>query len=217
MKTIITLIIATLLLCAFTQVEDINKVYSKTSNCDSLYTEKMNKRYSNGKDGFLKDIAKEINCPKKARENCIVGYSILNFRIDAQGLIKDIEFVNQMGFGIDEEVIRSLNSTSGKWLEAGEDTKFQLPILFLLSNKKIGKYGCESLIVISAYSSANSNCKEILSDDELLKKAEKLESSKKKNSKQLLKAYEDLARRFPFDKSYKEKIKEYQSLMKAEK
>lgn len=78
---------------------------------------------------------KKIEYPPAAMENEIMGTVKLRFSIDNKGNVINIEVVSKkLGFGLEEEAIRILKLTSGKWtpVEHATATKYVLPIKFTL-------------------------------------------------------------------------------------
>ncbi|OCX51269.1 hypothetical protein BEL04_20580 [Mucilaginibacter sp. PPCGB 2223] len=62
---------------------------------------------------FLKE---NLVYPEYSRQNCISGTIQVSFNIDAQGRIHNVKIYKGMGIDLDDEAIRVLKLTSGKWI-----------------------------------------------------------------------------------------------------
>lgn len=83
-------------------------------------------------------IANEIEYPRIARDNGIEGTVFVQLTIDESGNVKSAEMYRGIGGGCDEESVRVLKLTSGKWIPAYDDgkpieMKYTQPIKFTLS------------------------------------------------------------------------------------
>ena len=82
-----------------------------------------------------KYIANKTNYPKNAEQYCISGRVYVNFIVDSLGNVDSAKALNSLGYGCDEEAIRVLLSTSGKWKPGIKDNKpinmsFSIPVIF---------------------------------------------------------------------------------------
>jgi Ca-activated chloride channel family protein len=80
----------------------------------SAITEKM-PEFPGGQSNLDSFISKNLNYPQIAKENGISGVVYLSFIVDKKGNISDIKVVRGIGSGCDEEAIRILKLSSGKW------------------------------------------------------------------------------------------------------
>lgn len=93
-----------------------------------------------GNEGLLRFVAENVRYPEIARKNKVEGKVALKFVIRMDGSVTDIETFNEkkLGYGLEEEAIRVVKLTSGKWdpahLRPGEpcNVLFRLPLLFKL-------------------------------------------------------------------------------------
>ncbi|MBX2897441.1 MAG: TonB family protein [Cyclobacteriaceae bacterium] len=67
-----------------------------------------------GMTAFYGHIARNLKYPKEARKGKIEGRVMLKFIVDSDGSIKDIQVLQGIGGGCDEEAVRVV-STSPKW------------------------------------------------------------------------------------------------------
>lgn len=78
-----------------------------------------------GATSFNDYVNKNLNYPFQAMANCIEGLIVLEYTLTAEGTVQEPDFLSSVGAGCDEEALRILRSTSGKWLPAkknGEKT-----------------------------------------------------------------------------------------------
>ncbi len=85
-------------------------------------------------------IFKNINYPKEAKEQGLEGMVVSQFVINADGQVKDIKIIKELGGGCDEEVIRIIGAMP-KWIPGKKEGKnvnvqFKLPIKFKLDDKE---------------------------------------------------------------------------------
>ncbi|MEM1123279.1 MAG: energy transducer TonB, partial [Bacteroidota bacterium] len=97
------------------------------SNLDKLYPE--------GHKAFLNVIYQNVKYPAPARENCRVGKLKTLVSIDTSGAVKSVSLVNRLGMGIDEEVVRVLELTSGNWLK-GRSLKYPINFAFRIGDNQ---------------------------------------------------------------------------------
>ncbi len=89
-----------------------------------------------GLEGWNEYLASNLKYPAQAREMGIEGTVILNFVINSDGSISDVEVLKGIGGGCDEEAIRVIEN-SPKWKPAEEGGKlvnyrFRIPVRFKL-------------------------------------------------------------------------------------
>jgi Ca-activated chloride channel family protein len=68
-------------------------------------------------------IAKQMKYPTLARENGIAGSVYVSFTVDEKGAVTHIKVLRGIGGGCDEEAIRLVKLTSGKWKPAIQNGK----------------------------------------------------------------------------------------------
>lgn len=107
---------------------------SATQNVDFVQAEFLGE-YENGLHAL---ISKNITYPEIAKENNISGEVKVFFQIDTLGNVINLDFVGQrLGFGFEEEAIRVVSLTNGKWKPATQNSKpiisqMVVPIVFEL-------------------------------------------------------------------------------------
>ncbi|WP_442794190.1 energy transducer TonB [Pelobium manganitolerans] len=86
-------------------------------------------------------LSSEMRYPAYAKQHCIEGTVSISFKLDAEGTLRDVRVKKGLGIDLDDEAIRLIQLTKGKWkLDKNYDTTQELivPIKFELQN-----YGCQ--------------------------------------------------------------------------
>ena len=92
--------------------------------------------FPGGEEGLQKFIAENISYPAMALENDQQGTVNVVFVIDKTGHVKDIAIIgSKKGFGLEDEAMRVIKATSGKWRPAKQRDKpvsmrFRIPVKF---------------------------------------------------------------------------------------
>lgn len=113
-----------LLLCLLLLIS--SRIYSKSAFPDEVY--------EGGVEGFSKDFSKSVQYPQSARVNLYYTTSIVNILVSPAGKLKKIELLNQVDYGIGQEMIRVLTKVTTKWkpFESGEDKSIIVAVTFTL-------------------------------------------------------------------------------------
>lgn len=108
-------------------IENLNN----ESNKDSIYiTTEVMPEYPGGINAFREFVAANFKTPKTNRD--IKGTLIINFVVEPDGSLSDIEVVRDLGFGTGFEAVRILK-LADKWIPGVQDGKpvrvrYTLPI-----------------------------------------------------------------------------------------
>ncbi len=62
--------------------------------------------YPGGKDAYLKFMEGNLRYPQEAIDKGIEGAVQVNYRVDSEGNVRDIQLEKGIGFGCDEEALR---------------------------------------------------------------------------------------------------------------
>jgi TonB family protein len=97
--------------------------------------------FPGGPRGFGKFLQKKLKYPKKLqRANLNVPNLVVKvqFIVNPDRSVSDFEIIKSVGYGCDEEAIRVLKLTSGKWTPGKQDgrfvrTRFTQPITFIIT------------------------------------------------------------------------------------
>jgi len=84
-----------------------------------------------GKMGLEAFLAASINYPQRAQEKGIKGNVYVSFTVDKKGKVTDIKVLRGIGGGCDEEALRVIKLTSGKWkpgMQNGKPVKVTMSI-----------------------------------------------------------------------------------------
>jgi TonB family protein len=102
------------------------------------YTEaEINAQFKGGLAGLGMFLAKNIKYPKEAAKSNISGKVYLSFVVCEDGSLCNYEILKGIGGGCDEEALRVVKESSGKWepgLQYGKKVrvKYNLPVSFIL-------------------------------------------------------------------------------------
>ncbi|AMR30550.1 hypothetical protein A0256_03485 [Mucilaginibacter sp. PAMC 26640] len=101
--------------------------------------------FPGGNAAFAKYLTKTIRYPADARRNKIQGRVITSFIVREDGSISDVQVLNGIGHGADEEAIRVVKAMP-KWYPGMQNghpvnVKYTVPINFALSGKQLNLLG----------------------------------------------------------------------------
>ena len=107
---------------------------------EKIYTVvEQNAEYTGGMSALIKFISSTIVYPDYAKENEIQGRVYLQFVVRTDGSLSDIKVARSVPGGsmLDNEAIRVVKLTSGKWIPARQNGKpvscrMNLPVSFVL-------------------------------------------------------------------------------------
>lgn len=120
----------------FTAVIDENEGYEEAEKIFDFV--ESDAQYPGGNKAFLEFLASQINYPRNAARMGVEGTVILQYVINTDGTITDIEIIKGIGFGCDEEAKRVLamapNWTPGKQRGIPVRVRQRVPIKFKLGN-----------------------------------------------------------------------------------
>ncbi len=94
--------------------------------------------FKGGQEELYKYLGSNLEYPPVALEDSIAGTVILLFVVEKDGTIKEISVVSKkLGYGLEEEAIRVIKSTSGMWTAAKQRDKnvrmrYRLPVKFVI-------------------------------------------------------------------------------------
>ncbi len=167
----------------------------------------LNENYQEGERAFLEKIYKNIDYPKSARDARRVGKLKVIIKITPRGQLKEIEFLNKLGYGLEEEVIRMINLVGNDWKKTDSDSlrTIELVFAFQLGGIPIIKGD----INVTAEGVLCKSNKFYLSRFKKFMKKKKYEKAKK--------VTEELLRRDPDSEKYRELDKIVQENLKAVK
>lgn len=97
-----------------------------------------------GNDFLTYEIGKRIRYPEEAVENGITGKVYVSFVIDKSGNTNSFKILKSLGFGLDEEVLRVLQSLPHNWLPGiykgnPVDVEYIYPVSFNLQTLYLDK------------------------------------------------------------------------------
>ncbi|WP_158825952.1 energy transducer TonB [Mucilaginibacter lacusdianchii] len=88
--------------------------------------------FKGGQTAFNSFIASHLMYPEFSRQNCISAVVRVGFQVDKTGTVSDVRVEQGPGIDLDEEAVRVIKLTSGKWTlpENISSTRLILPIRF---------------------------------------------------------------------------------------
>lgn len=187
-------------------------VFSKnnTSSSNNTFTNNevnsfyyvLDNRFKGGSDAFIALFEKKVKYPDNALENCRVGMSKINLKIDKDGSMT-FELTNPLGFGIDKAVSDFFELTKPEWKSWSRVSELEMSIGFSIVTSKDSYYPHEADLVIKRqpaykWSTGDMFC---ATDESNTKKIKKL--IKKKKYAKALPYIEEMLRRYPDSKEFK--------------
>ncbi len=110
-----------------------------TGRTDTLeYTvEEQQPEFMGGMNGLGQLLAQNIRYPSEAQKSRVEGRVFVSFVINTDGNVSDVNVLKGIGFGCDEEAVRVVKLTNGRWkpgIQRGRPVrvKYNLPINFAL-------------------------------------------------------------------------------------
>lgn len=115
-------------------VENSNLKDAESGNMLFTIVEQM-PEFSGGQKAFDAFLTKNLVYPQKAVEKGITGIVYISFSVDKKGNVSDLRVLRGIGGGCDEEAIRVIKLTSGKWkpgMQNGKPVKvtMNIPVKF---------------------------------------------------------------------------------------
>lgn len=107
--------------------EEFSKTESKdfvTEDSENLFVvvESM-PEFTGGQKAFEAFLTSNLRYPQSAKEMCIMGKVYVSFTIDKAGNVTNVKVLRGIGGGCDEEAVRVIKLTSGKWKPGKQNGK----------------------------------------------------------------------------------------------
>ncbi len=187
---------------AFTQSGEQSMSISESRNKNIKH--QLDFRFKGGSGEFERVFFTIVDYTEEARKGCIMGVSIMSFKVSCDNKISDFRIKNPLGNGLNEKLGQFFSATEGQWNTCSDEkyTKFEIPIMFIIENAETAGKGY--LTVEGKY--PGFKCK---SDAYFLEEFEKLKT--KKRSKKALQALDELIRRDPYNNDYIDLKKQFLS------
>jgi len=105
----------------------------------SLFFQDSSPSFKGGRQELEAFFAQHIIYPEFSKNNCIESTVSISFKLDKNGNVYDAKVENGPGIDLDEEALRIIKLTSGKWnVPKSNNDRLTIPINFSLKN-----YNCE--------------------------------------------------------------------------
>lgn len=159
----------------------------------------LNRRYKGGEMAFIKYMSDNLRYPTEAMANCRIGIVLATLKLRPSGDLDSVFFKNEIeiGMGIEDEILRAVWSTRGKWIKSEMPTILSFSVAFQMEEEHLP----DATIVLVGYGMPKGGCP---SDKSLIKNYEKYK--KKDQYKEARAACEDLVRRMPQNEFYKQEL-----------
>jgi len=107
--------------------DEFSKTESKdfvTEDSENLFVvvESM-PEFTGGQKAFEAFLTSNLRYPQSAKEMCIMGKVYVSFLIDKAGNVTNVKVLRGIGCGCDEEAVRVIKLTSGKWKPGKQNGK----------------------------------------------------------------------------------------------
>ncbi len=95
-------------------------------------------RFRGGFYTFEKLFLQTVKYTDMARQNCIIGITIVSFQVDCEGTLRDVKIKNPLHYGLDQEIQKFMNATRGHWNKCHDNkyTRFSVPIQFTMEGTR---------------------------------------------------------------------------------
>lgn len=145
------------------------------------------------KGGLEAFINKNKIYPPYAKYNCLQGIIKVAFKVNAKGDVYAAEIADGMGIDLDEEALRLINMSSGKWIVP--KTHDTASVLIVPVNFKLDGYGCErkTQAELSLAIQAYKNREELIDVIANFYRSKAKGESKAEDEQRILRIKEDLA------------------------
>ncbi|MCU7496830.1 MAG: energy transducer TonB [Ignavibacteria bacterium] len=115
---------------------DIVKDNKTEENTVFNWAEEM-PRFSEGEDALLSFLMENIHYPELARKVGVEGKVLVSFTVEKSGSLSNMRVIKSIGGGCDEEALRVVALTAGKWIAGKQNGKavkvnISIPIVFSL-------------------------------------------------------------------------------------
>lgn len=122
-------------------------------------------KFKGGTNALNNFLAENLVYPEYSKQNCISGTIEVSFQLKEDGAVYHVKIVQGFGIDLDEEAIRIVKMTSGKWIvppNYDTGTNLILPINFRLDDSGCAKFDRNSMdAAIEAYKARESLVKAV--------------------------------------------------------
>jgi len=111
-------------------------------------------RYKGGDDDLAYFLKENIVYPEYSRQNCISGIIQVSFNLDAAGKLHNVKVYKGMGIDLDDEAVRVIRLTSGKWIVPADNdpnARLVIPINFSADQTRCHEIRSDIGAAIEAY------------------------------------------------------------------
>ncbi|WKN43552.1 TonB family protein [Tunicatimonas pelagia] len=99
--------------------------------------------YVGGMDAFYQYVANEVKYPAQARQQSVEGHVFVQFVVEKDGSLTDVQVIKGIGAGCDQEAVRVVENSPafkpGKQRGKPVRVRMVMPITFILNGDNLGK------------------------------------------------------------------------------
>lgn len=161
-------------------------------------------RYRGGPSAFYKTLGSTLNYPNRAHRTARVGTSIVSLTLSPEGTFAQMEIINPLGKGIDEDILQTFQKTEDQWLPqpGAGPIRMYFVITYMINNWSFYRLAPDSAIfqdelIVRAVRRGHSLQR---AHKKLINKLHKLQENKK--FKKALKIADELIRRDPLNSQW---------------
>ncbi len=161
-------------------------------------------RYQGGPSAFYKTLGETLSYPPTAHRTARVGTSIVSLTLSPEGTFAQLEIINPLGKGIDEDILQTFRKNENQWLPQPDASPIRMyfVITYMINSQSFYRVAPDPAFfqeeitvraVIRGHSVQRSHKK-------LINKLHKLRE--KKRFKKALKVADELIRRDPLNSQW---------------
>ncbi len=161
-------------------------------------------RYAGGAQAFYQFLGKTLRYPPRAKGTARVGTSIVELTLSSEGKFTNLEVINPLGKGIDEDIMQTFQKTEDQWLALPGVSPIRMYffITYMINKRSFYRMAPDSTLFqeevsVNAYGSIHLPQR---SNARLIKNLDKFQE--KKNFKKALKVVNELIRRDPLNSQW---------------
>ncbi|GAB3268781.1 hypothetical protein GCM10027347_38430 [Larkinella harenae] len=113
------------------------KLYDEKGNVSTYNELEKQPEFKGGMAGLGRFLSSTLRYPVEAQQKKVQGRVLVTFTIDADGHVSDVKVIRGIGYGADEEAMRVVKATDGKWtpgIQRGRkvNVRYTMPLNFAL-------------------------------------------------------------------------------------
>lgn len=168
------------------------------------FEEFVNQYYEGGHEAFLQHVYKQIKYPLDARINCGIGNLHIKLILRPDQGLQVIEYLNNFGLGVHEDVTTILNASNESWKGLGESREIEFSIAYQIDESPVIDGDIKVIAYAASETGGDSGC---ISSEELLSEVQNW--IKKKKYKEIPPYWDELVRRGYKNQAFLDLMEQY--------